>query len=541
MTDLGPNISLGKVLEVFPDTYTATVTILASSDETFGKIFECKILALRLDNFGAASVSLPMPQDRVYVSTQFSTSFPSIVGYETAPREQTLPTEHQARLTPFTPTTDTTMPTGTNSIRGKAPADVIPGDDFKTGTDGQALAILTGGSVIAKATELCQLLLTKTRATATLVARRLKIFTDFGEIISDSENGSATLAIRGNTQVKKNTSAEAHETDIQLGGKKSLQATLSNKFNLTIDHAGHTAINATSQNTTITQDTNTKIHGSSNLAVDASKKVTIGKHKEEKVKASYNLNIGASSTHMIGGTHSKTVTGPIRTKTHSVSIESIDGIGLAETDPKAKHFDISAGNFQVDIGSLSLKSLPPAILKGKTGNFLVNIMNGDAKIKSLLGDIRLDTVLGDIIADTIKGDVTCSTSAGNATLKTKAGDVTTSTLLGKAELSTVKGDVTTSTLLGKATTSTTLGEAELAGTKVLLEASIRMLSGASSNDPVVTALKLTQQIQSKILSIFNAHTHMYLNTAIPMPTSPPLTQMSPISPTSVSRDIKTMA
>ena len=516
MTDLGPNISLGKVLEVFPDTYTATVTILASSDETFGKIFECKILALRLDNFGAASISLPMPQDRVYVSTQFSTTFPSIVGYESAPREQTLPTEHQARLTPFTPTTDTTMPTGTNSIRGKAPADALPGDDFKTGTDGQALAILTGGSVIAKATELCQLLLTKTRATA-------------------------TLAIRGNTQVKKATASQAYETEVKLGGEKSLQATLSNKFNLTIDHAGHTAINATSQNTTITQDTNTKIHGSSNLAVDASKKVTIGKHKEEKVKASYNLNIGASSTHMIGGTHSKTVTGPIRTKTHSVSIESIDGIGLAATDPKAKHFDISAGNFQVDIGSLSLKSLPPAILKGKTGNFLVNIMNGDAKIKSLLGDIRLDTVFGDIIADTIKGDVSCSTSAGNATLKTKAGDVVATTLLGKAELSTVKGDVTTSTLLGKATTSTTLGEAELAGTKVLLEASIRMLSGASSNDPVVTALKLTQQIQSKILSIFNAHTHMYLNTAIPMPTSPPLTQMSPISPTSVSRDIKTMA
>ena len=541
MSDLGPNISLGKVIEVFPNTYTATVTILASSDSEFGKTLECKIMSLRLDDFGSASVSFPMPQDRVYVSTQFSKTFPSIVGYETKPREHTLATEHQARLTPFTPTTDTTMPTGTNSIRGKAPADALPGDDFKTGADGQTLAILTGGSVIAKATELCQLLLTKTRATATLVARRLKIFTDFGEIVSDSKNGTATLAIRGNTQVKKATASQAYETEITLGGEKALQATLSNNFNLDVDHSGHTAINATSQNTTITQDTNTKIHGSSDLAVDGFQKVTIGKDKEEKLKASYKLNVGASSTHMIGGTYSKTVTGPIRTKTHSVSIESIDGIGLAATDAKAKHFEISAGDFQVDIGSLSLKSIPPIILTGKTGSFKVQIMNGDAMITALRGDMELSTVLGDVRVATFKGDVKVLSGIGDILCSTEAGDAELSTTKGDAKLSTGAGDVVTSTILGKAKTSTLLGEAELAGTKVLLEASVRMLSGASSTDPVVTALKLTQQVQSKILAIFNSHNHRYIDDGTPAKTSPPLTQMPPITPFSISRDIKTMA
>ena len=522
MTDLGPNISLGKVLEVFPDTYTATVTILASSDETFGKIFECKILALRLDNFGAASVSLPMPQDRVYVSTQFSTSFPSIVGYETAPREQTLPTEHQARLTPFTPTTDTTMPTGTNSIRGKAPADALPGDDFKTGTDGQALAILTGGSVIAKATELCQLLLTKTRATATLVARRLKIFTDFGEIISDSENGSATLAIRGNTQVKKNTSAEAHETDIQLGGKKSLQATLSNKFNLTIDHAGHTAINATSQNTILTQHASTTIGGSSNLAVEASKITTIGKDKHLLIKGSQQRTVEDSDTFTVLGSSLKSVTGKNELKTSSVSIETIDGIGRAAKDPDAKQILIGKGNFKVKVGSLNLGSTPPLILAPKTGNFLIEVLNGD---------IKQNTYVGDVIFSTFKGDASLATLNGDAKLQTSIGNTVASTIKGNAILSSD---------LGNASVKAPVGNAELEGAIAQLKANSRLLSGDSSTDHVVTAMKLSTQLFIKIATVFNSHSHI-VTPLIGGPTSPPTSTMSKISPTAMSNNPKTMA
>ena len=493
MTDLGPDIAIATVLEVYPDTYTAKVSTVASYDGSFGKTLECKIYAMKITDYGAVSVSFPLPQDQVYVSTQFSESLPAIVGYVTSAREYTAPTEHQARLTPLQ-NKDTTLPSGVTNIRGKAPADALPGDEFQTGNDGQVLGMLTGGSLIAKASTLCQLLLTKTRATAILVARRFKIFTDFGEIISDSKNGTASLAIRGNSQVKKSNATQSYETEIQIGGEQALKAVLSNNFDLSVNHAGDTALDAAYLNVNIMQDSNTDILGDSNSNVFGEKSTTVYKDSHLHILGSQNQTVEASDTSLFLSSHLKTVTKKNTLINQSVYEEKTAGISLTSTSKDSKKVTVERGDYTINIGELG--AIPAPITLPYLGSFNVSVLLGK-----------------------INNEVT-------------AGDINNSVTL---------GNVTNSTKIGKSSVEAVLGIAELTGLLSELNTEMRKLSGSGSNDPVVTALKLTQQITTKIINVFNFHNHVTPGGITPAPTTIPLQTMSPLAPNDVANDIFTLA
>ena len=535
MSDLGQYIYLGKVMEVFPETYTATVSVLASGEGSFGHLIECKVIALKITGYGAASVSLPLPQDIVYVSSQFSETTPSIVGYATPPRSHTDTNDYHTTLTPLKINNDN-FEEGSNNIRGNSPPDVLPGDDFKTGDDGQTLAILAGGSVIAKATALCQLILTKTRATALLVARRLKIFTDFGEITSDSENGQASLKIKGGSHVKQNNKQNKHDTEIILGGQHSFQAKLPNNFSLNIDKAGNVAQYSTSSLANIQNDSTVLVRKDQNTSILGSKTTNIGNHSHNTVGGNYKQTVDGSDTLITLGSSSKVVNGANRVTTNSVSIENVSGINAVATSPTAKHTSIGAGDYLIEVGSLSLKSIPPPILAPKTGSFYVNVLNGDVQHETFLGDIISKTKLGDLSFSTIKGNIQNSTLLGNFNASATTG-VNLTTTAGTANLESTAGPVVAKGLTATVEAST---QAEMKAAKAMLSANVRLLNGDSSTDSVVTALKLTAQIQSKILAIFNSHTHVASGAPSPTPTSPPTSVMQPIQPNSIVNNKKTL-
>ena len=509
ISDIGKYIALGKVLEVYPNTYTATVEIMNSANFEFGRYVECKITTFKLTTLGAASVSLPSPQDIVYISFQHSATHPSIVGYQQPSTIEPAESEFQHKLTPLRDIggEDKVFSGGTNFTRGTGPSDLLPGDEISSGDEGQTLAVLKGGSVIAKASNLCQLLLTKTRATGTLVARRLKFYTDFGEITSESENGVASLRIRGNSSVQKTNQAPGdYGLNIRLGGKTMLDVSLEKKATLAVNNSGHAQLQVEALQIEIAKDKTEHITGSSKTTLTGSETKIVGTDKENITKGKLATKVRGSESHSVIGSRTVTIGGLSTNVYQSVKLESIKGVGLLATDPVAYHTNIGAGDYVIEIGSPSIGGLPAPILLPTMGSFKVLITAGDFVAEVLMGDISFTTLLG---------------------------NVELSSILGTAKLSSPLKAVVESEAL-----------TEIKGGLVALEAEVRMLSGSSgSADPVVTAMKLTKELLTKITLIFNTHTHMNPPHApgAPSVSMPPLSPMSPIQPLDVVNEKSTLS
>lgn len=508
ISDIGKYIALGKVLEVYPNTYTATVEIINSDKFEFGRYVECKITTFKFSSIGAASVSLPTPQDVVYISFQHSATHPSIVGYQQPSSVEPANSEFQHKLTPLRNIggEDKVFEGGTNFTRGRAPSDLLPGDQIFSGDVGQTIGILKGGSIIAKASHLCQILLTKAKSSATIVARRLKIYTDFGEITSESENGTASLRIRGNSSVQKSNRAPgSYGINIRLGGKNLLDISLERRVTLAISNSGDAQAKLNSLQLEITADKNEHVTGSSETTLIGSRVENIGTDKDTTVKGKLSTKIRGSEVHSVVGSQSVTVGGASRNTYQSVKTDSIKGVSLVATDPVAYHMNIGAGDCIFEVGSPSLGGLPAPILLPTMGSFKVLITAGDFVAQTLMGNVSLTTLLG---------------------------NVEMSSILGTAKISSpLKASVESEALT------------ELKGGLVALEAEVRMLSGASGSvDPVVTAMKLTKELLTKVILVFNTHTHPPIPTQLgPQPVMPPPSTMSPIQPLDIVNEKSTLS
>lgn len=493
--DLGNYISVAKVLEVYPETYTARVEIRNSEHNLFGKMPECRIMAFKLNDMGAASVTLPMPQDFVYISTQRSMTQPDIVGYFLPTKATPRPADFQHILTPVRGVggEDTNFEGGSNQIKGPGPKDVLPGDQLTSGDQGQTIGVLTGGSIIAKATALCQILLTRSRETMILMGRRLKIFSDFGEITTESEGGIASLNVRGNTSVQKsNRYPGAYGINLRLGGKDLFNVDLEKKFGMVIDNIGVVKAKMHSLQLDIPNGisfTNKSGVGSVNL--DLSKvpqNLKIGSRSLEIIGEDLQTIIGKQSINVTGSS-SQTYGGMVRLTYNKTVEHVVKGVAIFATDPTAYKVNVGAGDVLFKIGDPALLTPPAPILLPTLGSFKVELTAGHFKANTLLGDIQLETLLG------------------TATIKSflKAG-------IESAALAEVKGGL------------------------VALEAEVRMLAGLSgSTDIVVTGLKLTQQLLTKVMIVFNTHNHIAPQApGGAIPTSPPLGVMSPIIPTDIA-------
>lgn len=492
--DIGEYIHIGKVLEVYPQTYTAMVDFRNSSKNEFGRVVECRVMALKLNSKGAASVSLPMPQDFVYVSTQRSSQYPDIIGYHLPTTATPRPSEFQHQLTPIRKIggEDINFNGGTNQIKGPGPQDVLPGDQLTSGDEGQTLGVLTGGSIIAKASALCQMILTKSRSTMTLVARRFKLYSDFGEITTESENGVASLRIRGNTSVQKsNRYPGAYGINLRLGGEDLLNIDLEKKVSVVVDNSGIVRARMHSLQLDIPNGisfTNKSSIGSVNLDLsNIPQTITVGAREFTVVGRDYQTVRGKQRISVTGAA-SHTYGGAVRLTYNKTVSHTVKGVSLEATNPTAYEVNTGAGDVLFKIGNPALLTPPAPILLPTLGSFIVDLTAGHFKANTLLGDITLETTLG------------------TATLK-----------------SFLKASIESAAL------------AEIKGGLIALEAEVRMLAGQTgSTDIVVTALKLTQQILNKMIIMFNIHQHPPIPPLVGGPVLPPITQMQPILPLDIA-------
>ncbi len=453
--DIGQYIYIARVLEVYPATYTARVEVIDSTDNNFGAIVECRILAMRLSSDGAATVNFPMPTDTVYISSQRSKSSPDIVGY--VPNVNLPPSyaSHQQQLTPLEHigTRDKNYLGGRINNRNSSPGDVLPGDEISVGKEGQTIANLTGGSLLFKAGALSQIILTKLRSTIKIVSRRLHIFTDFGEIVSESENGAAYLAINGNTTVQKsNKTVGNYDYNIKLGGENMFSASFASVFNNTINKTGGVATTLGYLQTRIKEDSATEYLSSNESIVGLDYTEYTGRNYKQTVKGNLKSHAVGKRNISTTGSHSEIVGGQSRSTYQGIRQEIIKGITVLATDGEAHGINVGMGDYNITIGDLSLGVTPSPVLAGKFGNYNLRIINGD---------IDMRTYLGKYLA--------------KATIK-----------------ATVDGGA----------------HVELKALVAALEANMKHLDGLSgSQDPVVTALRLQTEIATKIIATYNSHTH----------------------------------
>lgn len=83
--------------------------------------------------------------------------------------------------------------TGIGSMRGNRPGDVIPGDYVLRGGSDTLLGLLEGGSVVLKASELAQLIMTQARSMVRLVGKNVRMDSGAGIVALRSEDGKCTL------------------------------------------------------------------------------------------------------------------------------------------------------------------------------------------------------------------------------------------------------------------------------------------------------------------------------------------------------------
>lgn len=490
--DINAYMHVAKVLEVYPETFTAKVKYVKSSLGSFDEVVECKIQTLKLSAFGDCSVSFPSPMDIVIVSTQASVIRPSIIGYYNVPLEKPTTYEFQHQLTPAKHygSADKNLAGGTFPARGSGPLDAMPGDYVTLTEEGSGFGALKGGSAFIKAGLIAGIFLSKFRSTVTIVSRRIKIFSDFGELVSESVNGKASIHLRGNTDVKKtNTHKGQYDYQLSLGGDSLLSAKLLNNFSFVVDGDGKFKLMAKSAHVVLQSPPVIEISGDSVQTQKGSKSLEVSGDNVTTIKKNDKLSIRGSASHMVRGSYTQTFGGAHRVTGNSTYSLTLKGISPLSLDTAAYKISVGSGDIIFDIGKPTLGGTPSAALAGKMGGFKVNMVAGDFKTSSLFGNIELSTILG-----TAK-----LSGALKATLESKA-------------------------------------IAELKANIAALESTVSMLAGVSgSTDPVVTALRLFSEINNKIIMIYNTHTHPSPQApAGLLTTAPPMVSMTPLTPTAIA-------
>jgi hypothetical protein len=199
-----PLFRVGTVVEFNPATFTADVQMTRSEIRMAAPILGLGGQAESTDmswqqNLRGATVAMVLIEGEYYVMS----TLPTAVQEHTAgPQSGVTPDTSQAEQDVLTQR-ETEI---TRTFNNNRPKTLLPGDKFIRAEDGAELGLLQGGMATLKASPLAQLILGKFRDFARLVARRVQVFSDFGEIeLFHRDGGKVGLEIFGGTRI-----AETH-------------------------------------------------------------------------------------------------------------------------------------------------------------------------------------------------------------------------------------------------------------------------------------------------------------------------------------------
>lgn len=183
---------------------------------------------------------------------------------------------------------------GHTDYRGLRPSDVIPGDWVRMGTQGNLIGVLEGGLTILKASEVAQVIASKTYDSLRLIGRNMDIYNDFGEFRFRNTNGNCSMQLRAGSKQTTQTSPDKENYTIRadLGDAGQLV-----NFRIT-DPDGHVL-------SSIIMDPNGSVTrtatGDTNDSVDGNLTESVGGDKDKTVVGDETILIGGDSTEQLAG------------------------------------------------------------------------------------------------------------------------------------------------------------------------------------------------------------------------------------------------
>ena len=470
-TGLASHLSIGRVLEVNTNTYTAAVYII--SGRHAGLTPECVFRCLSKNTASRSGVVfIPEKDDEVYLDWSYGPTpvitdhFVDVVNEETARgnKQKILPVESFGGADKFF------KGLGRKPYRW-GPADLMPGDKMIMGKLGNYLGILSGGLAVLRGGPLSQIILSKYRDYVKIISRNFELFTDFGIIRSRNIKGQTNFEILGNATGRKTNSIGETAWDyvFRLGGKNLLDLQLMrDKFQLSIDSDGHTTIKtAASFSVDMASAPEINITGNQTHNVDGSKEEFFTGDNQMVVRGTRTLKAGRLIT-SVSGADNKVVAGPVTKNYMRTFTETVRGTSATDLSTIGYHSKLAAGDYQITVGDPLDFGTPSVLLLAQlqTGSYGVKVFVGDIDFNiAIKGDIKGSTLLGNVDLSTAAGNVGMSTLLGNVSFSTQAGNIGLSTTLGNIEFLTTAGNATFGTLVGNVEIKATAGSIKLsAGT-----------------------------------------------------------------------------
>jgi hypothetical protein len=256
-----------------------------------------------------------------------------------------------------------TLPEG-NFRRPGEPTDLIPGDWAKVGPEGNAIAVLGGGSTILKSGPLSQIRTHLINDLVEIISRNYRHITDMGEFTVRNDAGRVNMSFRGASDQRSEAGPDEEHWTIRMdmgavGDMFNLQFTTSKGqtlFKFHVDASGHC-----------------EIYGVNGINISSGSRYK-GKHAEEHTGNS-EKTVGGNQTTTVGGTETRSYGNTVKeiiggnyecsinNDWRAVAIRDIalsagrslylNVIGNPLATSPAAVFDFTNGSWNVNIGTLA--------------------------------------------------------------------------------------------------------------------------------------------------------------------------------------------
>lgn len=380
------------VLDVHPDTYTCDVK--TERGQYYGSLPWPRIF-MSPDGM-AGDVSVPMRGQTLAIHNeltepQLSFTIPHRLDVTTPPGEHRI--VHGS--TPVGGQDGVYTATGRQDYRGGMPADLLPGDWARVGSQGNLVAVLEGGTTVLKASELSKVIANSVGDLLQLIGRNTDLYSDFGEIRFRNQDGRVSMSLRGGSQQTTETHTEQEKFTIRadLGHTGELV-----DFRIT-DTKGRTIAQS-----------HWKPDGTVERYADKALHEVVGTSytfettdKDETISGSYTFTVGSNVNGTVGGSLNQQVQG---------NVEFTSGNDTVLTGNRDTV--IAAGRFFNVAVSGSATNLPGATAYSTVvtnGSYVIDIGNPAAgDIQAALSGFQLTTYLGDIQFGSTLGKVKIRTT-----------------------------------------------------------------------------------------------------------------------------------
>lgn len=389
-----------------------------------------------------------------------------------------------------------TSPRGDADYRGNMPGDLLEGDRIKVGPRGECVGVLAGSGAIFGASPFAQILAAAPPNEGLSVrARKLSMFTDFGNVIFDNVGGKTSFAFRGGSdQLLESSSARQNWTvRAEIGTEGNL-----GRYGF-FDREGK-VLNQTVIETSGGE--NREVAGPANHIYRANVYSEVTDGLQEVIGENHAYSLDGSLTENIGGSVASKVS---QNFDRSVKNDRFDGIN--------RDWIASVGRtFSMDVSG-DLQALPGAVgyqLRVSNGSMLVDVGAPGTELTAAESGFKL----------------TVYPARGNIEMKTLLGDVSVLAPAGKIEMTAtqdIKGTCTNFDMAAAAGIKmSAIANAEVtAGGQAIVNAPKALIAAANgvATEPAVLWSELMKYLDALTQAL---DTHQHPTTYPFTPTSAPL-------------------